>query len=133
MRCIGRFARCCLAVTAIACLVGGGAAATATARQPSFKEREAITSALPGWLRQDPVGWIWLRISVSNNPRFAKVAPSFLNATRSPCVRYASDGIWILKRLAKWKIIFNGSDLPRCSFHTPPGPDPLPPLVRLQR
>src|SRR5881398_2765957 len=102
MRYVGRFARCCLAVTAVACLVGGGAAATTTARQPSFREREAITAALPGWLRRYPVGCVWLRISVSNNPRFAEVAPAFLNATQPPCIRYASNGIWILKRLTRW-------------------------------
>lgn len=115
----GGFARWCLAATAVACLVSGGAAARTSTRQPSFKERQAITAALPASLRKEPVGCVWLQISVSNNPRFAKVVPEVLNATRPPCLRYAANGIWILKRLTRWKIIFNGSDLPRCSLHIP--------------
>jgi hypothetical protein len=119
MKRVGQIVRAVLTVAAIACLLGGGAAASTAARKPTLKEREAITAALPAWLRRYPVGCVWLDISVSNNGRFAKVAPAFLNATRPPCLRYASNGIWILKRSAKWKIIFNGSVLPQCSLHVP--------------
>ena len=98
----------------------GAAAATTAARQPTLKERAAITAALPSGVRAKPVGCVWLDISVSaRDRRFAVVRPTYLNATKPPCVRYAANGYFILKRLTAWKIIFNGSDMPACSLHVP--------------
>ena len=99
--------------------IGLGARSAEAARKPTFKEREALTAALPAWLRRYPIGCVWLEMSVSKNGRYAKVAPGFLNATRPPCLKYASNGYWILKRLTKWKIIYNGSTDPPCSLRVP--------------
>ena len=111
----------CIAVgLAALAVLGSSASAAPSARQPTARERAAITAALPPWLRQYPVGCVWLEISVSSTDRrFAKVAPQFLDATREPCVRYASNGFWILKRTTRWKIIFNGSVWPSCSLRIP--------------
>jgi hypothetical protein len=110
-----------IAVGLAACaFLGSSASAASSARQPTLKERAAITAALPQWLRQDPVGCVWLDISVSSiDRRFAKIEPRFLNATHEPCVRYASNGFWILKRTTRWRIIFNGSVWPSCALHVP--------------
>ena len=91
----------------------------AVARQPTFKEREAITNAMPGWLRRYPVGCVWLEISVSSNGRYAKAGYGVVNPMKRPCSRYVSNGGWFLKKQAKWKIIFNGSDPPPCSLKVP--------------
>jgi hypothetical protein len=107
-------------VAAAFCLaVGAGAGVAAAARQPTLAERAAITAALPSFLRDEPVGCVWLRISVSTNPRYAKVTPVFLNAERQPCLKYAADGYWIMKRTTGWKTVFNGSDFPACSLRVP--------------
>lgn len=91
------------------------------ARQPTFKEREAVTLALPASFRRYPIGCVWLSMSVSNNGRYAMVTPTFLNAARPPCLQYASNGYWLLKktRSARWRIVFNGSDVPSCSLGVP--------------
>jgi cytochrome c556 len=40
-----------------ACSGGGSSSRSADAvRQPTFKEREAITAAMPAWLRRYPIG-----------------------------------------------------------------------------
>jgi hypothetical protein len=89
-------------------------------RQPTFTEREALTTAMPAWLRAYPIGCVWLDISVSNNGGYAKVGPEFVFATHPPCVKYASNGYWVLKKSgATWKIIFNGSSGPACSLRVP--------------
>jgi hypothetical protein len=103
--------------TALAFLVLVGAAQAK--RAPSLTERAAITLALPAFLRNEPVGCVWLDVSVSNNEKYAIVAPMYLNATRPPCARYAANGEWILKKTTKWKVIFNGSDPPKCSLGIP--------------
>jgi hypothetical protein len=104
----------------VACIVAPVAYAGLAVRSPTLKERAAITAALPQWLRAYPVGCVWLDVSVSSmNARFAKVAPQFLNATRQPCGRYASNGFWILRRATKWRIVFNGSVWPPCSLRIP--------------
>jgi hypothetical protein len=89
------------------------------ARQPTFKEREAITAALPAAFKRYPVGCVFLRTVVSNNGRYATVAPVFLNALRMPCVKYASNGYWILRKATRWKIVFTGSEPPACSLGVP--------------
>jgi hypothetical protein len=95
------------------------AAPALASRAPTYKEREALTAALPADFRQIPVGCVWLDVAVSNNGRYAEVDPIFLNATRRPCVRYAANGRWILKKAARWRIVFDGSDAPPCSLHVP--------------
>ena len=63
---------------------------------------------------------VWLDISVSNDGRFAIVGPEFLNASRPPCVKYAANGFWLLKKTAsRWKIVFTGSEGPPCSLGVP--------------
>jgi hypothetical protein len=89
-------------------------------RAPTVNERAAITKALPASLRSVPAGCVWLDITVSRSGAFAKVSPVYLNALRQPCVRYASNGDWILrKRLAGWRVVFRGSDAPSCSLRVP--------------
>jgi hypothetical protein len=100
-------------------VVGATARAAEAARKPTFREREAITAALPAWFKRYPVGCVAIDIAVSNNGRFARVTPVFLNATRAPCGRYASNGDWILKKGKTWKLIFSGSDAPPCSLGIP--------------
>jgi hypothetical protein len=64
-----------------------GVGSTDAARQPTFREREALTVALPEFLLRYPVGCVWLSMSVSNSGRYAKVEPRFLNATHAPCLQ----------------------------------------------
>jgi hypothetical protein len=102
-------------------------AATSTAsgalasRAPTLKEREAITKALPQDVRNTPVECLWLDIRVSRNSRYARVAGAYLNTTgqNSRCIRYASNGFFILKKLRRWKVIYIGSTPPRCSLGVP--------------
>jgi hypothetical protein len=96
-----------------------GVGSSEAARQPTFKEREALTLALSASLRRYPVGCVWLKMSMSKNGRYAKVEPMFLNATRMPCVQYASNGFMLLRKSPAWKIIFNGSVEPPCSLGVP--------------
>jgi hypothetical protein len=92
-------------------------------RAPTIAEREAIVAALPASIRNTPVECLWLRIVVSSrDPRYALADGVYLNARqrRSRCVRYARNGFEILKRTARgWRIVFSGSDLPRCSLRVP--------------
>jgi hypothetical protein len=109
-------------VAVVAALVAAGVApaGAGAARQPTFGEREALTAALPSFLQADPVGCVWLDISVSGNGGYAKVAPGFLNALRGPCAKYASNGWWLLKKAGiRWKIVFNGSESPPCALGIP--------------
>ena len=89
------------------------------ARQPSLAEREAVTAALPHWIQGYPVGCVWLRTTIANAGGYAKVMPVFLNATSGPCVKYASNGYWILKKQSGWRVIYSGSEPPACSLHVP--------------
>lgn len=102
-------------------VIGATIAPTGLAeRAPTPRQRAALTLALPSSIRSDPVGCVWLSIAVSNNGKYAIVAPVFLDATRMPCLRYASNGYWLLKRSpVKWVIVFNGSDPPPCSLRVP--------------
>jgi hypothetical protein len=86
---------------------------------PSFPEREAVTAALPQGLRAIPAGCVWLDVTVANAGGYAKVMPVFLNATKAPCMKYASNGFFILKKQARWRIIYSGSDPPGCKLHVP--------------
>jgi hypothetical protein len=118
MRSVGPARVAVIAVLAFIAVAAGARSAHA-ARQPTFKEREALTLALPAWLRRLPVGCVWLEMSVSRNGRYAKVEPAFLNAMRMPCVQYASNGYMLLRKSPRWKIIFNGSQEPPCSLGVP--------------
>jgi hypothetical protein len=89
------------------------------AREPSLAEREAVTASLPHWLQGYPVGCVWLRMTIANAGGYAKVTPVFLNATKAPCAKYASNGYWILKKDAQWRVIYSGSELPACKLHVP--------------
>jgi hypothetical protein len=96
------------------------APAATAARQPTLTERAALTAALPASFQNEPVGCIYLGITVSSTGRFAKVTPVYLNAQKTPCVKYAANGWWILKKTGgSWKIVFNGSDMPPCSLGVP--------------
>ena len=110
-----------LLIFAVAVLVSAGLAGTVQAkRAPRLSERAAITAALPAFLRSEPVGCVWLNITVSNNGKYAIAAPVYLNALRAPCLQYAANGYWILKKGgARWKILWNGSDEPKCSLAVP--------------
>ena len=112
-------ARMALGLIAVSLAFVTGVGSSNAARQPTFKEREALTVALPESFLRYPVGCVWLRMSMSNNGRYAMVAPEFLNATRPPCVQFASNGYWLLKKATRWKIIFNGSVQPPCSLGVP--------------
>ena len=95
--------------------------AALAARSPTLAEREAITRAMPAFFRNAPVECIWLNIRVSRNPRYARVAPQVLNWRQrgSRCIHYATNGFYILKKARRWRIIYNGSDSPRCSLGVP--------------
>lgn len=97
------------------------ATAAAAARPPTRGEREAITRALPAFIRNTPVECVWLKIRISRNPRYALVEPVYLNATTpgSRCLRYASDGFFVLKKTRAWRIVYNGSDPSKCSLGIP--------------
>ena len=119
---------CALAIiagaTAAAVVAGTRAGQAGHARNPTFKEREAITSALPKSLKRDPVGCVYLQIRASSDGRFARVGVGLLNALHEPCVRYASNGpYWILRKSgSRWKIIAETSGSafpPRCSLGIP--------------
>jgi hypothetical protein len=99
--------------------VAAGTAVAAGSRPPTLKERAAVTAALPSFLRAEPVGCVWLDVALSKNGRWARVTPVYLNATRMPCLKYAANGMFFLKRTARWKVVFNGSDLPACSLGVP--------------
>lgn len=109
-----------VALTAVVVLAATGFTGEVQAkRPPRLSERAAITKALPAFLRSEPVGCVWLDVSVSNNSKYAIAAPVYLNALHPPCLRYASNGYWILKKVTTWKIIWNGSDRPKCSLGVP--------------
>src|SRR4051794_15949058 len=110
----------CLCVIGACATLGAGAGSANAARKPTFREREAITAALPAWFRRYPVGCVAVDIVVSKNGKYAEADPVFLNArVGTPCLRYASNGFWILKKTRSWKIVFNGSDAPPCSLGVP--------------
>lgn len=94
-------------------------ASALAARQPTLTEREAITAALPADFKRYPVGCVFLRIAVSNNDHYATVTPVILNGLHQPCVKYASNGYWILRKTTRWKIVFEGSVSPSCSLRVP--------------
>jgi hypothetical protein len=109
-----------LAAVAVACI---SAAAAIAARPPTLQEREAIVNALPASVRNAPAECLWLDIRVSTrDSRYASVDGLPLNWEKpgSRCLRYANNaGLLILKKAPRWKIVFEGSDPPRCSLRVP--------------
>jgi hypothetical protein len=108
-----------MAATALALATVIVSASAMAARQPTLRERAAITEALPTEVQRYPIGCVYLRIAVSTNPRFAKVVPEVFYPARESCLRYAANGWYILKKTTRWRIIFNGSDQPSCSLRIP--------------
>lgn len=96
------------------------AASALAERAPTLNERAAITKGLPASLRNVPVGCVWLDISVSRSTAYSLVSPIFLNALHLPCLRYAGNGDFILRRRrGVWRVVFHGSDPPLCSLGVP--------------
>jgi hypothetical protein len=104
-----------LAVAAVVLVVMTGAASAA--RQPTLAERTAITTALPAAFRAMPAGCLFLAMKVSNGGTYAEVDPTFL--LRQVCIKYASNGYLILHKVRKWKIVWSGSEVPKCKLHVP--------------
>jgi hypothetical protein len=106
-----------VAVVAVGLVLATSAAAK---RAPSLIERAAITKALPASLRNVPVGCVWLDVAVSRSGGYAEVSPTYLNALHLPCVRYAANGDFFLrKRSGVWRVVFTGSEVPPCSLRVP--------------
>ena len=106
------------AVTAVALAILIAPAAVVAARAPSVAERTAITRALPAFLRAIPAECVWFDIRVSKRAEFASVQPRFLvtRAANDRCVKFASDGSFVLRRRGtRWRVVYNGSELPPCS------------------
>jgi hypothetical protein len=77
-----------------------GVGSTDAARQPMFKEREALTLALPASFRRYPIGCVWLSKSVSNNGRYAIVAPGFLKSEVAGELPMSADQLPALRGLS---------------------------------
>ncbi len=111
-----------LSLVAVAALALAVTAAASAARVPSPAERQGITNALPSFIRAIPAGCVWLDERVSADANYASVGLLFLNTVppHTQCLRYASNGAFILQKTrGKWRVIYNGSDPPRCSLHIP--------------
>lgn len=98
-------------------------AGVVAARMPTLSERTAIVRALPAQLRKVPAGCVWLDVELASTPGWASVTPHWLVGTSAsdPCVRYAADGWYLLRRKPghAWRVVFDGSDRPLCSLHVP--------------
>jgi hypothetical protein len=117
-RVTGILSRSAVAIAALVMLMPAPAPALA-ARQPTLTERAAITAALPADFKRYPVGCVFLRTAVSINGHYATVTPVILNGLQQPCVKYGSNGYWILRKTTRWKIVFEGSVSPPCSLRVP--------------
>ena len=112
-----------VAVAAALAALAASAAATA-ARAPTHNERVAIVRALPAEIRAYPAGCVVFEVSVSGNGRWAKASMDYLIPSpppnNDPCVRYASNGAWLLERTnTTWKVVYEASELPGCSLGAP--------------
>src|SRR4029453_11039317 len=106
--------------SALALFLAGMALASVAnaARSPTLTERQQLVRALPASVRKAPVECAWLKIRVSDSRRYALVTPVYLNARNGPCVRYAADGFFILRKAAgRWRVVYVGSDPPPCAKH----------------
>ena len=87
---------------------------------PTHQEREAIVQGLPASVRNTPVGCLNLNIRISSDSRYGRVDLEYLNARRgTPCLRYASNGFFLLKKGRRWKVVYNGSDPAPCRLRVP--------------
>lgn len=114
-----RVARLYGALAVVVLLAGVAVGGVAAARLPTQAEARSLFAALPAFVRSVPRKCVRFEMRVSDNGRYAKVTPVFLNALRLPCVKYASNGYWILARTTRWRIIFDGSVFPSCSLRVP--------------
>jgi hypothetical protein len=106
-----------LASLVLLCALVAAGSATA-ARQPTTAERAAILRALPAALLKVPVTCRRIRISVARNGRFALASPLFAPTRR--CLRYASNGFYVLRRgPSRWRVVYNGSVPPPCRLGVP--------------
>ncbi len=106
----------------LALIVALAAAAGAhAARQPTPKERGALTAVLPSLVRSFPAGCEWLEMKVSSTGRWAEVDPWFF--ATAACHRYEGrygNGFFILQKTSgRWRIVFRGSDAPPCRLDIP--------------
>jgi hypothetical protein len=96
---------------AVAVAAVAAPAAANARRAPTFDERVAITRALQ------------FAVAVSANGRFATATPEVLIPhpvpAKDPCLRYAGNGFFVLRKAGRWKVIFVGSDWPPCSLGVP--------------
>lgn len=113
-----------VSVLAVASLVlAVGLVSPAAARRPATRaERTALVRALPRAYRlgiaNAPAGCVTFVARISASGRYAEVTPRF--SSRARCVRYASDGFFLVRRIAKrWTTIYDGSDEPPCSLGVP--------------
>jgi hypothetical protein len=100
-----------------ACGGGGGA----DGRALTEAERGAITAALPEYIRDIPAGCVWLEERISDDGIYAIATPRFLPGTKpeSRCIRFASNGFFVLKKAPRWQVVYNGSDPPPSSLGVP--------------
>ncbi len=89
------------------------------ARSPTLDERAAIVRALPTLVRNTPVECVWLKIRVSRNPRYALADLVYVNTNLMRCARFTADGFFVLKKSRVWRVVYVGSDFPRCSMKIP--------------
>ena len=94
------------------------------ARTPTHNERVAIVRALPAEVRAYPAGCVVFAVSVSRNGRWAKASMDYLipnpPPNDDPCVRYTSNGAWLLERTAAaGKVVYEASEQPGCSLGAP--------------
>ena len=95
-------------------------AAGVAARAPTPAERVAITRALPADQTSIPSRCVYLDTQVSGS--YAKVTPAYLvtGGSADPCVRYAANGSYLLKRSGtRWAVVYTGSEPPPCPRHFP--------------
>ena len=111
-------------LAAAVALAAVAAPATASARRPpSFNERVAIIRALPADLRAYPAGCLQFAVVVSNHGGWATATPEVLIPNpvpeNDPCLKYAGNGYFVLRKAGRWKVVFVGSDRPACSLGVP--------------
>jgi|GEM_PF-6295267 len=109
----------------IACLLLAGCANSGTTseqrRRGSEQERAAILRALPRYLRV-PASCAKTDIKISSDRRWARAeAIDVYDYEARKCGRFAGSGYWLLKKSSagRWRIVFNGSEVPPCSIHAP--------------
>ena len=115
--------RTTVVLTALALIAAASATSAGARRAPTFNERVAAIRALSADLRAYPAGCLQFEVVMSNDGRFAMVTPEVLMPrpapSNDPCLRYAGDGFFVLKKTGAWKVVYVGSDAPACSLRIP--------------